>query len=135
MAKSTKRRVQKKTRVIVRRPAPKRAKARARRAAPKTSRSAAAKVAEQARPGWSAVAAAPTAADAAADRVAPDTSVPELDRLKQKYFGADGAANGVYTPTNDAEIVTMEPSGPAADRRAGRKATIVQKKRVIGVQG
>jgi len=135
MAKSTKSRAQKKKTVVVRRAAPKRAKAPVRRAAPKANRSAAAKIAEQARPGWSAVAAAPTAADAAADRVAPETSVPELARLKQKYFGADGAANGVYTPTNDTEIVTMEPSGPAADRRAGRKATIVQKKRVIGVQG
>jgi len=99
------------------------------------SKSAAAKVAERERPGWTAVKIQPTAIDSAGDLAHPDASVPELPQLKQKYFGSDTQSNGVTTPSDDAEIVTMEPKAPGADYRAGRKATIVQKNRVIGEQG
>jgi hypothetical protein len=98
--------------------------------------SKAAQVAERQRPGWTAVEPQRSASDEAVDAVRPDASVPELNRLKEKYFKIDGGhANGAATPTDDAEIVSMQPKAAGADQRAGRKAVVVHKNKVIGVQG
>ena len=117
-----------------RRPAKRAARAKFRSAKARSS-SSAAKVAERERPGWTAVATPQISADAAAEFVGADASVPELSRLKQRYFGADGYGNGVSAPTADGEIVTMEQKAPGVDLRVGRKASVVQKNRVIGHQG
>ena len=101
----------------------------------KRSSSSAAKVAERERPGWTAVATPQISANAAAESAGADASVPELSRLKQRYFGADGYGNGASAPTADGEIVTMEQKAPGVDLRVGRKASVVQKNRVIGHQG
>ena len=95
----------------------------------------AARVAERERPGWAAVSTQAETADRATGAIHVDASVPELTRLKQKYFGSDMHGNGISAPTDDAAIVPMKPKAPGADDRAGRKATVVQKNRVIGVQG
>ena len=117
-----------------RRPAKRAARATVRRAKARSS-SSAAKVAERERPGWTAVAKQQIVADTPADSVGADASVPELSRLKQRYFGADGYGNGASAPTADGEIVTMEQKAPGVDLRVGRKASVVQKNRVIGHQG
>jgi hypothetical protein len=95
----------------------------------------AARVAERAKPGWVAVKAEPTASDAVNDAIHTDNSAPELRQLKQKYSATDNLANGITTPSDDAEIVTMQPKAEGADYRSGRKAVVVQKNQVIGVQG
>jgi hypothetical protein len=115
-----------------RRPAKRAARATVRRAKARSS-SSAAKVAERERPGWIAVPTPQISTDAAAESAGADASVPELSRLKQRYFGADG--NGASAPTADGEIVTMEQKAPGVDLRVGRKASVVQKNRVIGHQG
>jgi hypothetical protein len=132
MAKKRARTAKKRT-AAKKRPAKGAARAKVRNARARSS-SSAAKVAERERPGWSAVAKTQIAADAA-ESITADATVPELSRLKQKYFGADGYTNGMSAPTADGEIVTMEPKLAGADLRPGRKASVVQKNRVIGHQG
>jgi hypothetical protein len=127
-------RTAKKRAAAKKRPAKRAARAKSYKARPRSS-SSAAKVAERERPGWTAVAKPQISADAAAESVVADASVPELGQLKQRYFGADGYGNGVSAPTTDGEIVTMEPKASGVDLRAGRKASVVQKNRVIGHQG
>ena len=127
-------RTAKKRAAAKRRPAKRAARATVRSAKARSS-SSAAKVAERERPGWTAVATPQIPADAAAESAGADASVPELSRLKQRYFGADGYGNGASAPTADGEIVTMEQKAPGVDLRVGRKASVVQKNRVIGHQG
>jgi hypothetical protein len=127
-------RTAKKRAAAKRRPAKRAVLAKVRNAKARSS-SSAAKVAERERPGWTAVAKQQIVADTPAESVGADASVPELGQLKQRYFGVGGYANGASAPTADAEIVTMEPKVSGADLRAGRKASVVQKNRVIGSQG
>ena len=126
-------RAAKKRAAAKKRPTKRAARAKSRKSKARSS-SSAAKVAERERPGWFAVAKPQTSADAG-ESTSADASVPELSRLKQRYFGADGYTNGVSAPTADGEIVTMQPKLSGADLRAGRKASVVQKNRVIGHQG
>jgi hypothetical protein len=101
-------------------------------AARKSAVKKAARVAERARPGWVAV---PEAAQDAMPAANADASVPELSQLQRKYFGSGRDANNPHGPSDDAHIVPMQPKSPAADVRGGRKATVVEKGKVIGQQG
>lgn len=92
----------------------------------------AARVAERARPGWVAV---PEFVQDAAPAAAVDASVPELGQLQKKYFGVGKDPNNPHPPTDDTHIVQMQPKNPASDIRGGRKASVVQKGKVIGQQG
>jgi len=97
--------------------------------------SAAERVASQAKPGWKVVPEATrpyTGQDAVS--LGADASVPELGRLKQKYFGASDVANGTQPLTSDTYIVQMEPT-TGVDARVGRKAVVVSGNRVIVTQG
>jgi len=92
----------------------------------------AARVAERARPGWVAV---PQFDQDAAPGSAADAAVPELGQLQKKYFGTGKDPNNPHPPTDDTHIVQMQPKNPASDIRGGRKATVVEKGKVIGQQG
>jgi hypothetical protein len=94
----------------------------------------ASRVAERARPGWVAVP-SEIAQDAAPAAAAADSSVPELGQLQKKYFGSSKDLNNPHPPSDDAHIVAMQPKSPASDIRGGRKATVVEKGKVIGQQG
>lgn len=101
-------------------------------AARKSAVKKAARVAEHARPGWVAV---PQAAQDARPAASADASVPELAQLQRKYFGSGRDANNPHAPSDDTHIVPMQPKSPASDVRGGRKATVVEKGKVIGQQG
>lgn len=101
-------------------------------AARKSALKKAARAAERARPGWVAV---PEAAQDAQPAASADASVPELGQLQRKYFGSGRDANNPHAPSDDAHIVPMQPKSPASDVRGGRKATVVEKGKVIGQQG
>jgi len=94
----------------------------------------ASRVAERARPGWVAVP-QDVVQDALPAAAGADASVPELGQLQKKYFGSGKDPNNPHPPTDDAHIVPMQPKSPASDVRGGRKATVVQKGKVIGQQG
>ncbi len=104
----------------------------ARATARKKASRRAARVAERARPGWVAV---QEAAQDAQPATSADAAVPELGQLQRKYFGTGKDPNNPHPPTDDAHIVPMQPTSPAADVRGGRKATVVERGKVIGQQG
>ena len=89
-------------------------------------------VAEKAKKHWKAV--PPLAADSSR-RVPAEAASPELDVLKQKYFGnASSKSTGTKaSKRTNTTIVLMEPKTP--DDRVGRKAVLVDKGKVVGEQG
>lgn len=99
-------------------------------------------MAQKAKPNWKAVATAPVEDNPYSSMrlEKPDATMPELDVLYRKYFGADRmaahSARKAAQPkqAKRSKMVVMEPK-KAADRSLGRKTVRVENGQVVGEQG
>lgn len=91
------------------------------------------RLAEQAKPGWRAVVGVPITDRAGLLRA--DAQVPELERLRRKYFGATDAHGRLEQSPDNGTLVVLEPKTAVDDTPVGRKRVLVERENVTGEQG